>query len=163
MALQNGGLAYSLSPMTLARTARTGEQSVLAFANKGACSQIENKTAIHFRIEGKVEAVESSVGIAKGRLLAPPFEQPIGTAGKFIRDASGDSYPVAEISAFSRCHLDKVWRACEKRIRPQSWPEFENAAGFVGPRLRIPIRRSGMARIFQGRRIVNRFSPSRMD
>lgn len=71
MALQNRGLPDGLSQMTLACAARTEEQDVLAPANEAAGGEIEDQAAIHFRIEGEVEAVESPVGIPKARLLAP--------------------------------------------------------------------------------------------
>ena len=74
VALQNGGLPDSLSQMTLARAARTEEQSVLALADEAAGSQIEDQTAIHFRI-----------GVSKSGLFAPALEQPIGTARECVR------------------------------------------------------------------------------
>ena len=40
-------------------------------------SQIENHTAIHFRIETEVEVVQCLVGIAEGGEFAPPFQEPV--------------------------------------------------------------------------------------
>jgi hypothetical protein len=70
--------------MTLARAAGPEEQRVFALADEAAGGQIEDQTAIHLRIEGEVEVVERSVGVAKAGLLAAAFQQAVAAPRQFI-------------------------------------------------------------------------------
>src|SRR5437868_12419214 len=71
--------------MTFSGAASTEKKCIVALADEATSSQIEDQAAVHFRIEGEVEVVERLVRIAKVRLLAPAFQQPITPAGEFIR------------------------------------------------------------------------------
>jgi hypothetical protein len=64
--------------MTLARTARANEQRIFVARDKGAGCEVEDKAAIHLRVEVEIETVERSIGIAEAGLLAPALQQTIG-------------------------------------------------------------------------------------
>jgi hypothetical protein len=64
------------------------KQRVLTAIDKGCGSQIKDKATIHLGVEGKVEGVESLVGIPKTSALAPAFQQPIGARGQLVGDQS---------------------------------------------------------------------------
>jgi hypothetical protein len=89
------GLADGLASMTLARAGRAQKQSVLMAANEGTPEQLEDQTAIHLGIEGEIEVVQGLERIAKGGLLAPAFEQPVGAPAEFIGHQTGDQVPGA--------------------------------------------------------------------
>ena len=55
-----------------------------------AAGQIEDETAIHFRIEGEVEAVERAVDVAETGLFAAPVQQTVGASREFIGNQTGD-------------------------------------------------------------------------
>ena len=90
VALQDGGLADGLRQMAFARAARPEKQRIFAPVDEGAGGQIEDQTAIHFRIEGEVEVVERPVGIAEAGVFAAPFQQPVGAPREFVGDQSGE-------------------------------------------------------------------------
>src|SRR5277367_717881 len=90
VALLNGSLTDSLCQMTFSRSAWAKEECIFAFVDKAAGSQIEDQAAIHFRIEGEVEVIESPVGIAKAGLLAATLQEPVGAASQFIGDQTRD-------------------------------------------------------------------------
>jgi hypothetical protein len=50
------------------------KQRVFALVDECGGGQVEHQTAIHFRIEGEVEVIESPVGIAKGGLFTAALE-----------------------------------------------------------------------------------------
>ena len=90
VALQNSGLTDGLREMTFPRSPRTEKQGIVALPDEATGGQIEDQAAVHFRVEGEVEVIESRVRIAEARLLAPAFEQPVTAAGEFIRHQAGD-------------------------------------------------------------------------
>src|SRR5205823_4963662 len=66
------------------------EQRVFTFADERGSGQIEDQTAIHFRIEGEVEVVERPVGIAEAGLFAAALQQPVAAACELVRDQARD-------------------------------------------------------------------------
>src|SRR5260370_34126960 len=72
--------------MTLAGTTGAEKQCVFAFADEGACGQVEDQAAIHLGIEVEVEVVEGLLRIAEGGLLAPPLQQAGAAPGRFVGD-----------------------------------------------------------------------------
>ena len=69
VALLDGGLADGLRQVAFAGPARAEKQRVFALVDEGSRGQIEDQAAIHFRIEGEVEVIESPIGVAKGGLF----------------------------------------------------------------------------------------------
>ena len=67
-------LPDGLCQMALPRTSWAKKECVVPPGDKAAGCQIEDQTAVHFRIEGEIEIIESFVRIAKSGLLAPAFE-----------------------------------------------------------------------------------------
>ena len=51
--------------------------------------QVEDQTAIHLRVECKVEGVQGLLRIPEPGLFAPSFKQPSTAAVQFIRDQAG--------------------------------------------------------------------------
>ena len=74
VALLDGALADGLRQVALAGSAGAEKQCIFALVDEGGGGQVEDQTAIHFRIEGEVEVIESSVGIAKGGLFPAALE-----------------------------------------------------------------------------------------
>jgi hypothetical protein len=74
IALLDGTLADSLRQVAFAGPAGAEKQRVFALVDEPAGSQIEHQTAIHFRIESEVEAVECAVGVAKASLFAAALQ-----------------------------------------------------------------------------------------
>ena len=51
---------------------------------KAPGGQIEDQTAIHLGVEGKVEVIESLVGVAETGLFVPEFQKAVTTPGEFV-------------------------------------------------------------------------------
>ena len=90
VALLNGGLPNGLSQMTLAGAARAEKQSVFPLADESAGSQIEDQTAIHFRVEIEVELVESLLRVPELGQFAPPLEQSLAASAQLVADQTRD-------------------------------------------------------------------------
>jgi hypothetical protein len=76
--------------VTLAGAARAEEESVLALVNKGASRQVKDKAAIHLRVEGEVEVIQSLMGVAKTGLFAAAVEQALAAAREFVANQTRD-------------------------------------------------------------------------
>jgi hypothetical protein len=76
--------------VTFARASGAEEQGIFAPSDECGGGQIENQTAIHFRIEGEVEVVERPVGVAEPGLFAAPVQQTVGASREFIGNQTGD-------------------------------------------------------------------------
>src|SRR5262252_2204964 len=81
---------YCLRQMTFARAARPEKQRIFATIDECPGSQIEDQTAIHFRIEAEIEVVQSLVGIAESGELASPFQEPVGAPRQLVRHERGE-------------------------------------------------------------------------
>jgi len=79
----DGRLADGLSQVTFPRPAWTQEKCVFPLADEGTSCQIEYQAAIHLRVEGEVEVVQSLVRVPEGGLFAPPIQQSLTAAGTF--------------------------------------------------------------------------------
>src|SRR5262249_22964154 len=65
IALQDRSLPDGLRQVTLAGSTGAEKQRIFALVDKRAGGQVEHQTAIDFRVEGEVEVIERTVGIAK--------------------------------------------------------------------------------------------------
>src|SRR3954447_16983812 len=88
--LLDGSLADGLSQMTFPRSAWTQEKCVFPLADESTSSQIEYQAAIHLRVEGEVEVVQSLVRITKSGLFAPAVQESLAAAGKLVAHQAGD-------------------------------------------------------------------------
>jgi hypothetical protein len=74
VALLDGALPDGLRQVAFAGSAGAKKQRVFALIDECAGGQVEHQAAIHLRIEGEVEVIESPVGIAKGGLFTAALE-----------------------------------------------------------------------------------------
>ena len=72
--------------MAFAGAARAKKQCVFALSDESTGGQVVDHTAIHFRIEIKIEMIERLVWIAEGGLFAPPFQQSVAASAQFVGD-----------------------------------------------------------------------------
>src|SRR2546425_3328846 len=88
--LLDGSLADGLSQVTFPRSAWTQEKCIFPLADEGTRSQIEYQAAIHLRVEGEIEVVQSLVRVAEGGLFAPAIQESLAAAGKLVAPQTGD-------------------------------------------------------------------------
>ena len=74
VALLDGALPDGLRQVAFAGSAGAEKQRVFSLVDECRGGQIKHQTAIHFRVEGKVEVIESPVGVAKGGLFTAALE-----------------------------------------------------------------------------------------
>jgi hypothetical protein len=89
-ALLNRRLSDGLRQVALSRSSGTEKQCVFALVDEGAGGEVEDQTTIHLGIKAEVEIIERAVGIAESGLFATTFQQPVGSAGKFVRYQARD-------------------------------------------------------------------------
>jgi hypothetical protein len=88
--LLNGGLTDSLCQVAFPGASGTKKQRVFSPADERGGGQIEDQTAIHFWVEGEVEVIQCSIGIAERGLFAATIEQAIRAAREFVGDQTRD-------------------------------------------------------------------------
>src|SRR5580658_5394501 len=76
--------------MAFAGAAGAEKQRVLPLPDEGAGGQIEDKAAIHLRVETEVEIIQSSLRVAEGGLFTPSFQQTVTASGQLVRDQARD-------------------------------------------------------------------------
>ena len=57
---------------------------------KAQVARSKHQAAIHLRVEGEVEVVQSLVRVAEGGLFAPAIQQSLAAAGKLVAHQTGD-------------------------------------------------------------------------
>lgn len=77
-------MAECLCQVTFPRTWWTDEEHVFALRDEAARREFKEQRAIHFLVEGEIEAVQRARGITKAGVRASPFEQAILAALQFI-------------------------------------------------------------------------------
>jgi hypothetical protein len=70
--------------MALTRARRPQKQGIFTAFDEPGSGQIEDQTAVHLGIEGKVEVVERLLRVAKLGLLAATFQQAITAPHQFV-------------------------------------------------------------------------------
>src|SRR5260221_9972949 len=88
--LLDGSLADGLSQVTFPRSAWTQEKCIFPFADEGTGGQVKHQAAIHLRVEGEIEVVQSLVRVAEGGLFAPAIQESLAAAGQFLAPHTGD-------------------------------------------------------------------------
>src|SRR5258708_36627448 len=88
--LLDGSLADGLSQVPFASSPWTQEKCIFPPSDEGTGGQIEHQAAIHLRVEGEVEVVQSPVRVAEGCLFAPPIQESLAAASKLVVHQTGD-------------------------------------------------------------------------
>src|SRR5260370_15351061 len=88
--LLDGSLADGLSQVTFPCSSWTQEKGIFPLADEGTRSQIEHQAAIHLRVEGEVEVVQSLMRVAEGGLFAPAIQESLTAAGQLVAHQTGD-------------------------------------------------------------------------
>src|SRR5260370_42363241 len=88
--LLDGSLADGLSQVTFPCSSWPQEKYIFPLADEGTRSQIEHQAAIHLRVEGEVEVVQSLMRVAEGGLFAPAIQESLTAAGQLVAPPTGD-------------------------------------------------------------------------
>src|SRR6266581_4106213 len=88
--LLDGGLTDGLSQVTFPCSSWPQEKCIFPLADEGTRSQIEHQAAIHLRVEGEVEVVQSLMRVAEGSLFAPAIQESLTAAGQLVAHQTGD-------------------------------------------------------------------------
>src|SRR5260221_9104538 len=88
--LLDGSLADGLSQVTFPRSAWTQEKCIFPLADEGTGGQVKHQAAIHLRVEGEIEVVQSLVRVAEAGLFAPAIQESLAAAGQFVAHQTGD-------------------------------------------------------------------------
>src|SRR5271167_72680 len=88
--LLDDGMPDGLRAVAFPAARRPNEQGIFTSSDPAGSGQVEDKTAVHLRIELEVEVIELLVCVTELRLLVASFQEPLAAAGKFVRDQDGD-------------------------------------------------------------------------
>lgn len=83
--LLDGSLADGLSQVAFPRPAWTQEKSIIPLADEGTGGQVKHQAAVHLRVEGEIEVVQSLVRVAEGGLFAPPIQDALICGGRRLK------------------------------------------------------------------------------